>query len=342
MSRIRIIDTTLRDGSHAISHAYTPQMVAGVAEALDKAGCGTIEISHGDGIGGSSYQYGFSKFDELELIAEAKRNIVNAKIAVLLLPGIGTVKRLEKAYEAGATTVRVATHVTEADTAHQHILYAKKIGMEAIGFLMMTHMAEPEKILEQAKLMESYGADCLYCADSAGAMLPDDVKRRIGLLKQNLSIPVGFHAHNNLGLAIGNSLAAVEAGADCLDSTLMGIGASAGNAQHEVLAAVMQKAGIETGEDLNLLMDAAEDIVANYLNRPIIIDKYALTIGYAGVYGSFFLHAKRAAEKFGLDARDILVELGRMKTVGGQEDMIVDVAYRMQKQKHAEKTGVEL
>jgi len=331
MRKIRIIDSTLRDGSHAISHRYTPEDVAKIAAGLDKAGADTIEISHGDGLGGSTFQYGLSSHDEFSLIEAVVKNVTRAKVAVLLLPGIGIVEDLQKARDLGASTARIATHVTEADVGQQHIEYAKKLNMEAIGFLMMTHMSEPEQILEQAKLFQDYGADIIYCADSAGAMLPDDIKRRMGLLKEKLEVQVGFHAHNNLGLAIGNSLAAVEVGVDCIDTTLRGLGASAGNAQHEVFVAVLNKLGYETGEDLNALMDVSEECVAPLMKRPLCIDKYALTIGYAGVYGSFLLHAIRAGERFGVDARDILYELGELKTVGGQEDMIVDVAARMSK-----------
>lgn len=329
MRLIRIIDTTLRDGMHAVSHKFTVQDMIKIAKALDEAGADTIEVSHGDGLGGSSYQYGFSEDSEANYLKGVSENIRNAKIAVLLIPGIGTQEDLKMAANYGAKIVRVATHVTEADIGEQHIKLAKQLGMEAIGFLMMSHMVSPEKVLEQAKLFESYGADIIYCADSAGAMLPKDVRERIEILKKNLNVPVGFHAHNNLGLAIGNSVAAIESGADCIDGTLRGIGASAGNAPHEVLIAVLKKMGISSNEDLYKLMDASENIIVPLMKQPLTIDKYALSIGYAGVYGSFFLHAKRAAEKFNVDARDVLMELGRLKTVGGQEDMIIEVAHKL-------------
>ena len=320
----------MRDGSHAIAHTYTPEKIGAITRGLAKAGCRKIEVGHGDGLEGSSIQYGFSKCDEYDLVRAAVENKGDATIGTLLIPGIGTIEALDKLYEIGVRSVRVATHVTEADTGAEHIRHAKSIGMEAIGFLMMSHMREPDTIVEQAKLFESYGADVIYLADSAGAMIPSMVKARIDALKANVSIPVGFHAHNNLGLAIGNSLTAIEAGCDYIDGTLIGLGAGAGNAMHEVLQAVLDKAGYETGEELYPLMDVAEDEVRS-MGVSMDIDKYALTIGYAGVYSSFFLHAKRAADKYGLDARDILAELGRMKTVGGQEDMILDVAYRMAK-----------
>lgn len=329
MKSTRIIDTTLRDGMHAVSHKFTVSNMIEIARALDEAGSDTIEVSHGDGLGGSSYQYGFSADSQENYLKYVCENVKNAKIAVLLIPGIGTQDDLKMAASYGAKVVRVATHVTEADIGEQHIKLSKKLGMEAIGFLMMSHSVSPEKILEQAKLFESYGADTIYCADSAGAMLPKDVKQRIELLKANIKVPIGFHAHNNLGLAIGNSLEAINSGADCIDCTLRGIGASAGNASHEVLTAILKKMGANNNEDLYKLMDASEDIILPLMTQPLEIDKYALSIGYAGVYGSFYLHAKRAAKRFNVDARDVLMELGRLKTVGGQEDMIIEVAHKL-------------
>jgi 4-hydroxy 2-oxovalerate aldolase len=250
-------------------------------------------------------------------------------MAVLLLPGIGTHKDLENAARCGAKTVRIATHVTEADIAAQHVQIAKSLGMEAICFLMMAHMAPVEKVVEQAGLFGSYGADLVYVTDSAGALLPHQVRERIAAVREVLSVPVGFHAHNNLGLAVGNTLAAVEAGASSVDGCLRGLGAAAGNAQTEILAAVFDRLGIETGIDLYKVMDAAEDVVQPRMHRPQIVGKLGLTTGWAGVYGSFMLHAMRAGEKFGVDPRDILVELGRRHTVGGQEDLIIDVAYEL-------------
>lgn len=329
---VNIVDSTLRDGSHAIAHTFSPECAGKIARALSTAGVKRIEVAHGDGLAGSSCQYGFIKYPELDIIKAVVENAGSAKVGCLLLPGVGTIADLEQAYDAGARFVRIATHVTEADIAAQHIKWAKAKGMEVIAMLMMSHMATPEVILEQAQKFESYGADIVYLADSAGAMIPEEVTARVKILHENLSIPVGFHAHNNLGLAIANSIAGYEAGADYLDATLTGLGASAGNAPHEVLVAVLKKMGIETGEDLYGVMDAAEDEVRP-LGVNMLIDKYALSIGYAGVYGSFFLHAKRAAQRFGVDARDVLMELGRLKTVGGQEDMILDVAHRLSLQK---------
>ncbi|GAV22986.1 4-hydroxy-2-oxovalerate aldolase [Carboxydothermus pertinax] len=331
--KIRIIDSTLRDGMHAVSHQFTPEEMAEIAAGLDAAGIDTLEVSHGDGLGGSSYNYGFAAAKDEDYLKAVSQVLKNSKLGVLLLPGIGTAHDLEMAAKFGAKVVRVATHCTEADIGEQHIKIAKELGMEAIGFLMMSHMVPPEKLVEQAKLFESYGADAVYVTDSAGAMTPYDVKKRIEAVKDAISVPVGFHAHNNLGLAIGNTLAAIEAGATYVDGTTRGLGAGAGNSQTEILVAVLAKLGYETGVDLYKIMDVAEELVAPKMRRPQIVDKAALSLGYAGVYGSFLLHAMRAAEKFKVDVRDILIELGRLKTVGGQEDMIVDVAYELSKAK---------
>lgn len=335
MKTIRVIDTTLRDGMHAVSHQLTPEQMAMIAAGLDKAGVGTIEVGHGDGLGGSSLQYGFARASDKEYLAAIAKAVKNTKIDVLLIPGIGTIEDLEAAMEYGIKTVRVATHVTEADVGAQHIEFARKHGVEAIGFLMMSHMAPPEKVVEQAKLFESYGADAVYVTDSAGAMLPDEVKARIMAVREAIAVPVGFHAHNNLGLAVGNTLAAIEAGAAIVDGTVRGLGAGAGNTQLEVLVAVLKRLGYETGIDLYSIMDVGEQLVDPVMQRPQVVSNAALAIGYAGAYGSFLLHAQRAAEKFGVDARDILIEMGRRKTVGGQEDLIIDVAIDLAKAKQA-------
>lgn len=326
---VRITDTTLRDGSHAVSHQFRVENIRNVVRRLDQAGVPVIEVSHGDGLGGNSVNYGFGLHSEEELLRAAVAEMKQAKLAVLILPGVGVREDLEMAHGAGAKIARVATHCTEADVSEQHIGFAKKIGMEVVTFLMMSHMVEPAKLMEQAKLMESYGADCIYVVDSAGALLPDQVRARVATLKEGLSCQVGFHAHNNLGLAIGNTLAALEEGADQIDGSTCGLGAGAGNAQTEILAAVLDKAGYETGIDLYGAMDAAEEAVRPIMHRPIIVDKNSLTIGYAGVYSSFLLHARRAGERFGVDARDILMEMGRRKAVGGQEDLILIVAQEL-------------
>ncbi len=329
MEQIRVIDTTLRDGSHAVSHSYSPDQVRAVASKLDESGVFMIEVAHGDGISGSSYNYGFSKHNELDLIAAAADCVKDAKLDILLIPGIGTVQDLKTVRSLGVSAVRVATHVTEADISAQHIRAAKELDMFAVGFLMMAHMASPEKIAEQAKLMESYGADYINIADSAGYLLPEDVAARIKAVKEAVSIPVGFHAHNNLSLAVANSLSAIDSGATYIDATLRGLGAGAGNTQLEVLAGVLERKGIPSGLDFYKLMDVAEQVVEPMMQRPQVIRNAPLMLGYAGVYSSFLLHVYRAAERFGIDSRDLLVEIGKRGMVGGQEDKIVEIAYLM-------------
>jgi len=336
MQKINIVDTTLRDGSHAVSHQFIVEQVKNVAAGLDQAGMDYIEISHGDGLSGSSQNYGWALCSDQDRLRGAAEVIKNASLTVLLLPGIGTIEDLEMAKENGAKAARVATHVTEADIAEQHIKFSKKLGLTTFGFLMMSHMESKAKILEQAKLLESYGSDVVYMADSAGAMLPEEVREKIAELTKNLHVPVGFHAHNNLGLGIANALAAVDAGATYLDGSLRGLGAGAGNAQTEVLIGVLEKYERPTNIDFYKIVDAAEDILAPIATRPQIIDKSALMLGYAGVYSSFLIHTERAAKRFNLDPRDILVELGKRKMVGGQEDMIIDVAYNLFQQKQME------
>ena len=326
---LQIVDTTLRDGSHAVRHSFTVEQTASIAERLDRCGLPIIEVSHGDGLGGSSYTYGFSKTDPFVLIEAAAKSVSRARIAVLLLPGIGTIADLERAKYCGASVVRVATHATEADISAQHIGAAKQMGMMAVGFLMMAHMLDPEGLAEQAKKMESYGADYINLADSAGALLPEQVRTRIEAVRAAVNIPVGFHAHNNLSLAIANSLSAIDAGASYIDATLRGLGAGAGNTQLEVLAGVLQRKGVVTGLDFYGLIDASEQAVAPLMLRPQVVDGGSLMLGYAGVYSSFLLHVYSAAEKFGLEPRDILVEIGKRKMIGGQEDLIVDVAYNL-------------
>lgn len=327
--KITFVDTTLRDGSHAVKHSFTAEQAVAVAGGLDSCGVPLIELSHGDGLGGSSYTYGFSAVSEHELLKAASAVVKNGRLTVLLLPGIGTIEDLKRAYEYGARAVRVATHVTEADVGAQHIAAAKDLGMMAVGFLMMTHMASPERIAGEAAKLESYGADYINLADSAGYLLPDDVAARIEAVLAKVGIPVGFHAHNNLGMAAANTLRAVQAGASYVDGTLRGLGAGAGNAQLEVMAGVLQRSGYETGLDFYGLMDLAQSVVEPLMRRPQVIDNGSLMLGYAGVYSSFLLHVYDAAEKYNLEPRDILVELGSRAMVGGQEDMILDVAYQL-------------
>lgn len=331
----RLIDSTLRDGSHAISHQYGAEDVIAIVRGLDAAGVQVIEIAHGDGLGGSSFNYGFSKVDEKELIALACQEAQSAQIACLILPGIALADDIREVRELGVGVARIATHCTEADISEQHIKTAKDLGMEAIGFMMMAHMNSPEGLVEQALLMQSYGADTIYIADSAGAMTVDDVRRRVSALVAALDVPVGVHAHNNLSMAVANSIAAYEEGARNLDGTSAGLGAGAGNCPTEILAAVSNKYGIETGVDALKLMDVAEEVVRPIMPRQQVIDRAGLILGYAGVYGSFLLHAQRAAERYNVSQAEILMELGRRKAVGGQEDMIIDVALELAR-KHAE------
>lgn len=328
---IKLTEVALRDGSHAVSHQFTVSQVTSIAKALNEARVPYIEVTHGDGLGGSSLQYGLSGTDELKLIEAAVSVTDFSKIAVLLLPGIGTIENLKVAAGLGAKMARIATHVTEADVSKQHIETAKTLGLETVGFLMMSHMAPVEKLVEQAKLMESYGADTIYVVDSAGALLPNEVKERIKALRQELTVNIGFHGHNNLSLAMANTLVAIEEGATRIDGSIRCLGAGAGNTQTEVLVAVLEKMGIHTGVDTYKMMDISEEIVAPILPKPQEINRDSLTLGYAGVYSSFLLHANRAAEKFAVDSRDILVELGKREIIGGQEDMIIDVAAELAK-----------
>lgn len=326
MTRLTLVDSSLRDGMHSVRHSFTPEQAAQVAAGLDAGGVDVIEVTHGDGLGGSSIQYGEAVSSDEALIAAAVGAVERARVAVLLLPGIGTLERLKSAMALGASVARVATHCTEADIAQQHLSWARENGMLSVGFLMMSHMVEPAKLAEQAALMESYGAEIVYVVDSAGALVPRTVVERVAALRSAVGCDIGFHGHNSLGCGVGNALAAVEAGATWLDGSLRGLGAGAGNAQLEVLAAALERSGYETNANLFSLMDVAEDVVAPLMPRPQIVDRAALTLGYAGVYSSFLLHAQRAAAKYGVAARDILVALGERGMVGGQEDMIVDVA----------------
>lgn len=321
-----INDVTLRDGMHALAHQYSTEQMVAIARKLDEAGIPIIEVTHGDGLSGSSFNYGFPAHSDMDYIAAVKGAVTNAKIAALLLPGIGTIEDMKRAREAGVDTIRVATHCTEADIAAQHIATAREMGFDTVGFLMMSHMIPTAKLVEQAKLMESYGAHCVYITDSAGALLMDETRERVAAFKSELGCGVGFHNHNNLGLGVANTVIAVENGADRVDASLAGMGAGAGNCALEVLVAVLQRMGIETGVELYPLIDGADRIVRPLQQRPVQTDGNALMLGYAGVYSSFLLHTERASERFGVDSRDILMELGRRKMVGGQEDMIVDVA----------------
>ncbi|WP_042877609.1 4-hydroxy-2-oxovalerate aldolase [Cupriavidus necator] len=335
--RITVHDMTLRDGMHPKRHQMTLDQMRSIATGLDAAGVPLIEVTHGDGLGGSSVNYGFPAHTDAEYLGAVIPLLKQAKVSALLLPGIGTIDHLRQAHELGVHTIRVATHCTEADVSEQHITLARKLGMDTVGFLMMSHMNSPEGLVAQARLMEGYGANCLYITDSAGYMLPDDVKARISAVRAALrpETELGFHGHHNLAMGIANSLAAVEAGANRIDGAAAGLGAGAGNTPLEVFVAVCDRMGIETGVDLWKIQDIAEDLVVPMMDFPIRVDRDALTLGYAGVYGSFLLFAKRAGEKYGVPARDILVELGRRGMVGGQEDMIEDTALTLARQRQA-------
>lgn len=325
-SAFTLVDSTLRDGSRALSHQFTEDQVRDVVRGLDAVGVPVIELSHGDGLGGSSFNYGFSRVDELALLRAAAEEVDQARLAILLLPGIGVASDLHEVHDIGATVARICTHCTEADIAEQHIGLARELGMTTIGFLMMSHMLEPEDLLTQARLMDSYGAEVVYVTDSAGALTTDGMRARITTLVEHLDCQVGVHAHNNLQLAVANSLAAVEEGATYVDACTRGLGAGAGNTPTEILVAVCDKLGLETGVDPFGIMDVAEEVVAPMMPRQPVVDRSGLLLGYAGVYSSFLLHAEKAARRFDVDIKEILVELGRRRVVGGQEDMIVDVA----------------
>jgi len=333
--KVKIHDMSLRDGQHSIRHQFTLEQVETMAKALDAAGVPLIEVTHGDGLGGSSINYGFGLHTDKEWMTKAVESVENTKVSALLLPGIGTVPDMLEAVKCGVSIVRVATHCTEADVAQEHIEKAAEIGLSCVGFLMMSHMASAERLVEEAGKMFSYGADCIYITDSSGHMLPDEVREKIAAVSKAYGdkVEIGFHGHNNMSMAVANSIAAIEGGANRIDAALAGFGAGAGNCPLEVLVAVLNLMGVETGIDVHAVQDAAEDIALPIMGEPTRISRDELTLGYAGVYSSFLLFARRAAEKYGVDARDILEELGRRGTVGGQEDMIDDLAMDMAKEK---------
>ncbi len=332
---ITLHDMTLRDGMHPKRHLMTLEQMKSVAQGLDAAGIPLIEVTHGDGLGGSSVNYGFPAHSDEEYLGTVIPLMKHAKVSALLLPGIGTVDHLKMAHGLGVHTIRVATHCTEADVSEQHITMARKLDMDTVGFLMMAHMSDAAGLIKQARLMEGYGANCIYVTDSAGYLLPEQVKERIAAVRDALKpeTELGFHGHHNLAMGVANSVAAIEAGANRIDAAAAGLGAGAGNTPMEVLVAVLDRMGIATGVDVWKIQDVAEDLVVPLMDFPIRIDRDALTLGYAGVYGSFLLFAKRAEKKYGIPARDLLVELGRRGMVGGQEDMIEDTALTMARER---------
>jgi len=328
---LRITDSTLRDGSHAMSHQFTEAQVRAIVHALDRSGVEVIEVSHGDGLGGSSFNYGFSRTDEFDLIAAAVDEARQAKIAVLLLPGLGTVGHLRRAHDLGVRVARIATHCTEADVSLQHFRAARDLGMETVGFLMLAHRTSPAELAKQARIMVDGGAQCVYVVDSAGALVLSDAQQRVQALLAEIGdqAQVGFHGHQNLSLGVANSVLAYQGGARQIDGALCALGAGAGNAPTEVLAATFDRMGISTGVDVPGVLAAAQDVVRPVMPRLPWMDRSAIVQGYAGVYSSFLLHAERAAERYGVPAHEILQRVGEAGYVGGQEDMIIDVALQL-------------
>ena len=325
---IRVTDTSLRDGSHAKRHQFTEAHVRSIVAALDDAGMPVIEVTHGDGLGGSSYNYGHSLVDERILMKAAVDEATNARIAALMLPGLGTMDDIKAIHDIGVSIVRVATHCTEADISEQHFALARDIGLETVGFLMMAHTSAPDDLAAQARIMADAGCQCVYVVDSAGAMILEDASDRVAAVVAELGddAQVGFHGHENLSLSLANTIAAVRAGAVQVDGSTRRFGAGSGNTSCEALAAVTERMGINTGLDVLKMIDVAEDVVRPVMDDECVLDRMSLIMGYAGVYSSFLKHAYRAAERYNVSGADILMECGNRKLVGGQEDQIIQIA----------------
>lgn len=335
--KIKIIDTTLRDGSHAVNHQFTLDQVREVCRGLDEGGVYCAEVGHGAGLGGSILMYGLSKYDTVELVRAAKSASKRMKIASLLVPGLGTMDDLRAGRDAGLDMVRVAVHCTEGDVGAQHVRLGKQLGIETIMFFMMTHMTTPEKLAEQARMAEDYGADAVYFADSAGAMTPDDVRARVEAAKAVIRIPIGLHTHNNIGLGVGNAIAGVESGCEFLDGSMEGLGAGSGNGNTQAIVATLDKMGIETGCDLYRLIDVGQKAVRPLVRHSLEITGESIILGYIGVYSSFYLHVIEASEKYGIEPRLIFNELGKRKVVGGQEDQIIDIVHKLLEERGMQK-----
>jgi 4-hydroxy 2-oxovalerate aldolase len=331
---VRVTDTSLRDGSHAKRHQFTEAEVRSVVAALDGAGVPLIEVAHGDGLGGSSFNYGFSRTPERTLIKAAVETVTTARVAALMLPGLGTKDDISAVAELGVEVIRIATHCTEADVSEQHFRLAREIGLETVGFLMMAHSASPEKLAAQARIMADAGCQCVYVVDSAGAMVMEDASDRVAAVVAELGgdAQVGFHGHENLSLSVANTVLAVRAGAVQVDGSTRRFGAGAGNTSVEAMAAVFERLGIRTGIDVLRIIDAAEDVVRPVMDEECVLDRLALIMGYAGVYSSFLKHAYRAAERYGVSGAEILLECGRQRLVGGQEDQIIQIAAQLARQ----------
>ena len=333
---VRLTDSTLRDGSHAMAHQFTEAHVRETVRALDAAGVPIIEVTHGDGLGGSSFNYGFSNTAELSLVQIAAEEAQQSQIAVLLLPGLATIDDMRQAKDAGASVFRIATHCTEADISVQHFKLAESLGVESVGFLMLAHMSSPEDLAKQGRIMVDAGCSCVYVVDSAGALVLEETSARVSALVEEFGdeAMVGFHGHNNLALGVANSVLAYRSGARQIDGATRALGAGSGNSNTEVLVAVFDRLGVRTGVDLPMILDASEEVVRPYMRREPVIDRNAIIMGHTGVYSSFLLHAERAAKRYDVPAHEILSEVGRRRYVGGQEDMIIDIAIELAEARH--------